>query len=233
MHPSISWQNSIGIVENHLSEFIDITGVKYQINRQVHEDLQALLSAAKQAGIEIAVVSAYRSFSRQLQIWNNKWIGKSQLLDRNAQPLEFSQLDDEQKFKAICHWSAIPGLSRHHWGTDFDIFNAQAINKGYQVRLIPEEFGSLGPCTHLANWLDNNLENFQFFRPYRIYQQGVAAEPWHISHIQCSHQFRQYFNKKQYLNFIDTIKLEGKAIIQQQLDHYLCQYFDNICLPQP
>ena len=30
----------------------------------------------------------------------------------------------------------------------------------------------------LAAWLDDNLEKYGFYRPYKDYKGGVAPEPW-------------------------------------------------------
>ena len=45
-------------------------------------------------------------------------------------------------------WSAIPGSSRHHWGTDLDVYDAAAVTPDYQVQLTPQEWKALCdlPC---------------------------------------------------------------------------------------
>ena len=34
---------------------------------------------------------------------------------------------------AILLWSALPGASRHHWGTDFDVFDRAAVPPDYRA----------------------------------------------------------------------------------------------------
>ena len=63
-------------------------------------------------------------------------------------------------------WSALPGASRHHWGTDFDVYDKAKIEStGKKLELIPEEYEDNGPCALLSQWLFNNAEKFGFYFP--------------------------------------------------------------------
>ena len=87
-------------------------------------------------------------------------------------------------------WSALPGASRHHWGTDVDVIDAAARPEGYDVRLVPGEYAPGGPFAKLGAWLDELAADpgFAFARPY-FGGDGkggrrpcpVAPEPWHLS----------------------------------------------------
>jgi len=79
----------------------------------------------------------------------------------------------------------LPGLSRHHWGTDFDVWDAAAVPEDYSLGLVTAEYLSGGPFHHLNTWLSEREARNQsedFFRPYATDRGGVAPEPWHISH---------------------------------------------------
>ena len=78
-------------------------------------------------------------------------------------------------------WSALPGASRHHWGTDVDVIDARATAPGYRVQLTPEEYAPGGPFAPLGEWLEANAARFGFFRPFRGVLSGVQPEPWHFS----------------------------------------------------
>ena len=86
------------------------------LHRDIVDDWSALQLASVEAGFDLAIVSAYRSFERQLLIWNEKVEGKRPLLDANGQILDAGGLDDKSLVFAILRWSALPGGSRHHWG---------------------------------------------------------------------------------------------------------------------
>ena len=59
------------------------------------------------------------------------------LLDANNQPLDALQLGETERLHAILHWSALPGTSRHHWGTDLDIYDPDCLPAGTGSRWNP------------------------------------------------------------------------------------------------
>jgi LAS superfamily LD-carboxypeptidase LdcB len=83
---------------------------------------------------------------------------------------------------AILCWSAIPGGSRHHWGSDLDVMDAAALPPGYQVQLLTSEYAPDGVFARLTAWLDANMGRFGFFRPYGSDRGGAGIEPWHLSY---------------------------------------------------
>jgi LAS superfamily LD-carboxypeptidase LdcB len=142
----------------------------------------AMRDAATAAGIDLVAVSSFRDFDRQVFLWNRKWRGERPLLDRGGRPIDPATLDDAEKLSAILCWSAIPGGSRHHWGTDVDVIDAAAMPPGYQVQLVPAEYAAGGVFGSLAAWLDANLARFGFHRPYASTGCGAGVEPWHLSY---------------------------------------------------
>ena len=67
-------------------------------------------TAAAKKGIEMKVVSAYRSYNRQ----ENLEYGIKHLRRKGLNP---------KCHKKIITYSTLPGTSRHHWGTDIDIID--------------------------------------------------------------------------------------------------------------
>lgn len=226
---------SIGVDDSYLVE--DSNLQKFQFNAEktfllhpsVLADLGRMLRQAEKDGVAIAIVSSYRSFAAQLKIWNGKWNGEKSVFSPQGELLKLDELSDRQKFKAISHWSALPGLSRHHWGSDLDIFDLAALNNGYQPQLLPEEFCSGGVCHKLENWLQNNLLEFGFFRPYDKYRGGVAAEPWHISHVSTSESIMQQFDVDYCKTYLQQSAIAAKDFIDSQFENYYENYFCNIC----
>lgn len=141
----------------------------------------AMQAAARDAGIELAIVSSFRDFERQLAIWNAKYLGARPLLDREGRALAHAGLDEPALIEAILTWSALPGASRHHWGTDVDVIDRAAVAHDYQPQLVAAEFAKNGPFARLDAWLAANMSNFGFFRPYTRPRKGVQPEPWHLS----------------------------------------------------
>lgn len=140
-----------------------------------------LRRAARADGFDLMPVSGFRDFDRQLAIWNGKFSGMRPLLDGAGQVIDASLLAPPQRVDAILRWSALPGASRHHWGTDVDLIDGNAIAPGYRVLLSAEEYADSGPFAPLAAWLAEHAGRFGFFRPFRGVLSGVEAEPWHFS----------------------------------------------------
>jgi LAS superfamily LD-carboxypeptidase LdcB len=142
---------------------------------------KALKAAAREAGLDVGIVSAFRSFDRQVTLWNAKFRGERPLLDRAGVPLTHASLDPDALIDAILIWSALPGASRHHWGTDLDVVDYAHATPGYRFQLTAAEFAPGGPCALLDQWLTENMARFGFFRPYATDLGGVQPEPWHLS----------------------------------------------------
>ena len=156
------------------------------IHTEVLPMYQKLKLFAKSSDIELRIISAYRSFDQQLKIWNQKLSGSRPVLDDFSRPLDISKMDAWQRIRSVLRWTALPGTSRHHWGTDFDIYDASAIPKSYSIKLIPSEYTG-GIFNRLDTWLDSKDAESddirtKFFRPYGEDNGGVAPEPWHLSY---------------------------------------------------
>ncbi|MDX1676863.1 M15 family metallopeptidase [Arsukibacterium sp.] len=152
------------------------------IHAQMHAAWQQLLQAAAADGITITIVSAYRSFKRQAAIWQAKCDGLRPVYNLQQQPVSVGSLEGLAKLEAILLYSALPGASRHHWGTELDVYDASAVTSDYRPQLLQSEYQQAGPFYKLHQWLESEAAKFGFFRPYQHYRGGVAAEPWHLSY---------------------------------------------------
>ncbi len=146
------------------------------LQRDTLESFLAMREAAAREGITIEIVSAFRDFSAQQHIWDRKFRGERPLYDVNGNIVDHARLNDEELIDAIVCWSAVPGGSRHHWGTEVDVIDRAALPEGYRVRLLPDEAAPGGVFHHLHQWLDKNSASFGFYRPYRAYRGGVYPE---------------------------------------------------------
>lgn len=147
--------------------------------------VQEAAQAAEQAGFRFEIASAFRSFERQLAIWNAKVSGERPVLNDSGEPLDITRLSERELVWAILRWSALPGTSRHHWGTELDVYDSSRFAPGYRLQLTVEETRDQGPCAEFHAWLGEYLrspDNPGFFRPYAEDRGGVAPEPWHLSY---------------------------------------------------
>ena len=181
--------------------------------------------AAAHAGFNLQAASSWRSFERQLAIWHGKWRGERPLLDADNQPLDALQLDDMERLHAILRWSALPGTSRHHWGTDLDIYDPDCLPVGTRLALEPWEYEAGGWFADLGEWLGDHMADFGFFLPYAKpldAAQGVAYEPWHISFALESAE--QRLDPDALALCLQQADIEGKECILAHLDEILARY---------
>jgi LAS superfamily LD-carboxypeptidase LdcB len=150
------------------------------------ETLSAFLEMQKSAvkdGVDLKIASATRNFDYQKNIWNNKWTGLT-LVD--GKDLSKSIPSGLNRFKKILEYSSAPGTSRHHWGTDIDLNDA---NPDY----FETEKGA-----EVYEWLERNANSFGFCQPYNQKgterQTGYNEEKWHWSYLPLSKNFTQKYN---------------------------------------
>lgn len=192
--------------------------------------LDLRLEAAR-AGFDLRILSGFRSFERQLSIWNRKARGELPVLDSDANPLDIEAFNGKELVFAILRWSALPGASRHHWGTDLDVFDEASRPEGYEVELVPEEVNSGKMFGPLHDWLDLRIsasEAFGFFRPYDLDRSGVAPERWHLSCGPVAASFQQKLTVQRLREAIRNKDMELKEVVLEHLDEIHTRFVMNI-----
>lgn len=200
--------------------FIDHASLERPVHRDIVAPLLALRAAAAAAGFDLAVASGYRNYHRQLQIWNAKAGGERPVYDSEGNALSVAELDELDLALAILRWSALPGASRHHWGTDIDIYDRAAVPADYQVQLDQAEAADSGPFGPLHRWLDERIASdsaFGFFRPYQNDRGGIAAERWHLSYAPLAVRYQCCVNASALWRAIDA---PGLALRTTIADHW-------------
>jgi LAS superfamily LD-carboxypeptidase LdcB len=190
-----------------------------------------LRHAALADGFDLLPQSSFRDFSRQLQIWNGKFSGERPMVDPSGRPIDALELSPAERIEAILLWSALPGASRHHWGTDIDLIDGRATPPGYKVELTPEEFAPGGPYAALAEWLEAHAARFGFFRPFRGVLSGVRPEPWHFSFAPVAENARRKLSPAVLRKAIDAAPLLGKEQVIARLDELHARYVATIDWP--
>jgi LAS superfamily LD-carboxypeptidase LdcB len=190
-----------------------------------------LRRAAAADGFDLAPVSTFRDFARQLAIWNRKWSGEVPLNDPAGNPIDPARLSAAERVDAILHWSALPGASRHHWGTDLDLIDRRALPAGYRVQLVPSEYTRPGPFAPLAEWLEANAARFGFFRPFRGILSGVQPEPWHFSFAPVAEPARRRLTAALLREALETSDLAGKEAVLPRIEEIHALYVASIDWP--
>jgi LAS superfamily LD-carboxypeptidase LdcB len=209
----------------------DVTDPDCALHNQVIAPFLNLRRAALADGFDLVPQSSFRDFSRQLMIWNQKFSGAKPMVDAAGLPLDTSKLDAAERVEAILLWSALPGASRHHWGTDVDLIDRHAVAPGFRVQLTPQEFGPGGPFAALAAWLADNAARFGFFRPFRGVLSGVQPEPWHFSFAPIAENARRRLTPGVLHRAIAAAALLGKDTVLARLDELHARYVAAIDWP--
>ncbi|WP_188008847.1 M15 family metallopeptidase [Grimontia hollisae] len=222
----MSWTLSslTGQTQDHLLSLTD--------GRLVHHNVKAdflkLQTAAEKAGFTLTIASSFRDFARQQMIWDNKFHGLRPILGSEGLPLDTASLSEEEKVRAILRWSALPGASRHHWGTDIDIYASNLLPEDVNIQLEPWEYLS-GHQRPFFEWLTANMEHFGFYLPYREDRGGVAFEPWHISHVATTQGTLDILTPDALRTVIASSDIAGRETVLNALDWIYSQYVSNVC----
>jgi len=180
-----------------------------------HKDAVAafvrMAEAAQANGYKLRIVSAFRSFSDQKQIWEDKWTGKT-LVERGKLPQTVP--NPEKRALKILEYSSMPGTSRHHWGTDFDL---NSLNNSYFKT-------TEGKRTY--DWLTQHAAEFGFCQTYTAKGEGrptgYEEEKWHWSYIPvASWYLKQYpvdVGYERLTGFLGSDAAKGIDVIKNYVD---------------
>ena len=172
-----------------------------KIHPEVYDPLIDMIKAAQKDNIKLSVVSAFRSYQRQKQIWENKWGNRPN--------------DDIHHAKNILKWSAFPGTSRHHWGTDVD-FNS--VETAYWKSKEGEK---------VHKWLQNNAPKYGFCQTYDDGRQyGYNSEPWHWSYMPVADRYLAQISNPAVLEVVLNQGVKGSKAVRQSGD--LINYVTSI-----
>jgi D-alanyl-D-alanine carboxypeptidase len=171
-------------------DFIEVDAAYTQkssiyLHKDTYQAFQRMAEAAAKDGLTLTILSATRNFDAQKRIWENKWTGQRKV---EGHPLPETHPDPRMRALKILEYSSMPGTSRHHWGTDFDI-NA-----------LENEYFLSGNGLKLDQWLTQHAASFGFCRPYSARStgrsEGYEEEKWHLSYVPLSARFTQAFTQE-------------------------------------
>lgn len=213
---------------------IDFDSFEVPVHREMTPALASLKARARAAGFDLGLASGFRSFDHQCAIWNAKAEGKRELLDDAGQAIAIDQLTTAECVNAILRWSALPGASRHHWGTEIDVYDRSALGDGDSLKLTVEETSEGGIFHPFYCWLEQELEceHAVFFRPYSKDLGGVAPEPWHLSYRPVSDLYFSALDIPLLRQQIEVSEIALKKYVLENLDEIFNRYVINISNPQ-
>ena len=205
---NIDYKTLLGI------EHSNLVGDSIKLEKNTFIAMEKMRKAALLDGIKIKVVSGFRDFERQKQIWNRKF--KKFTTENN--------LSDLDAIKEIIRFSTIPGTSRHHWGTEIDVIDEDFKNE--KNLLISKKYEEGGIFEKLKKWMDNNSQKFGFYLTYdnNINRKGFEYEPWHYSYLPESKRYLKSFLKIDIVEIISKVDIQGKELFNEK---FISDYINN------
>lgn len=205
---NIDYKTLLGI------EHSSLVGDSIKLEKNTFIAMEKMRKAALLDGIKIKVVSGFRDFERQKQIWNRKF---KKFTNEN-------NLSDLDAIKEIIRFSTIPGTSRHHWGTEIDIIDEDFKNE--KNLLISNKYEEGGIFEKLKKWMDNNSQKFGFYLTYdnNINRKGFEYEPWHYSYLPESKKYLESFLKIDIVEIISKVDIKGKELFNEK---FISDYINN------
>jgi hypothetical protein len=162
--------------------------------------------------VTLTVESGFRVFSEGTDVTKDKssqarkvfekffLVGK-ELTEWDTFPAQFKKkgkpdrgawlaLPSKDRLDVIIQFSALPGTSRHHWGTEID-FNSVKV-ADWQP---PNTAQPAGKFFALGQWLQANAPKVGFLQAYTPGRSGgYNEEPWHYSYAPLSFGLRQRYS---------------------------------------
>ncbi|MEM7185246.1 MAG: M15 family metallopeptidase [Bacteroidota bacterium] len=190
----------------------NIVGNTYtsKMERATKEAYTRMKQAAAEAGFTIEVVSAYRSFQRQKEIFEGKY---HRFTNQGLSPAD--------AIDKIIEYSTIPGTSRHHWGTDIDLIDGGA--KRPESVLQAKHFHGNGPFCKFKEWMNEHATSFGFYEVYTDHpeRKGFEYEPWHFSYAPVSIPMLEAYKNLDVKAILQAEQIAGSAYFT---DDFISRY---------
>jgi zinc D-Ala-D-Ala carboxypeptidase len=191
--------------------------------QEAYEAFQEMHHAAAADGVQLIILSAMRTNEYQKRIWENKWHGR-QLLHGGMAATSIA--DPVERAREILRFSAMPGTSRHHWGTDIDL---NALENSY--------FES-GEGKEIYDWLLAHAADFGFCQPYKAKgperPHGYEEEKWHWSYMPVAAGYLRAYETQ--VTYDDLTGFDGWETARQigVIEHYVtkvstdCRWLEKV-----
>lgn len=136
----------------------------YSVDSRVYPDLQRMMDACREQGMEPMICSAYRSSEKQ-----------SELFEKKVQSCLSDGVSRQEAEEQAAVWVNRPGTSEHQTGMALDI-----VDKSYQFLDEKQEE------TEVQKWLMAHCAEYGFILRYPADKEritGVSYEPWHYRYV--------------------------------------------------
>ena len=177
------------------------------MRKEASAAFQRMYDAATEDGLTLTALSATRPFGHQASIWNRKW--------NRPQAMGLAPFD---RALDILRYSSMPGSSRHHWGTDVDLYSLE-----------PSAFES-GVGKQTVEWLRLHAATYGYAEVYTpdSSRTGYLPEPWHWSYVPLSRPFlKAYLDSVRPSDFSSFLGSEQAGSVNI-ISHYVAGVDDGV-----
>ncbi|MBR5310524.1 MAG: M15 family metallopeptidase [Oscillospiraceae bacterium] len=155
------------IPEDYDVNLVNVQG-KYNLDEKAAESAKELVAAARKAGFDMVLCSAYRTVEKSAELYSRK---VNQFINAGY---------DEATAKIeAAKWVAPPGTSEHHTGLAMDLVSSDYWGYYSDLEHAYENFDSF-------KWLYEHCAEFGFILRYPKDKQditGITYEPWHYRYV--------------------------------------------------
>ena len=183
------------ISKDFVPEMVQYKNTSYYLNDEAAASLARMLAdMEEELGEAPMVVSTYRSYERQEEVYN-----------RDVNSAVESGVDIADAIKGTSRYIALPGASEHQTALAVDLSNDGSLEENF----IETEAGV---------WIRENCHNYGFVVRYPKEKEkytGIGYEPWHIRYLGqpfsdilyendwCLEEFIAYMKRNKYMLWID------------------------------
>ena len=156
------------VPEGYEAELVEYNNTGKMVDKRMVADLDRMLKAAGKDGISLSICSAYRSYERQTQLFNNKISSCLGSADNYL-----------KAYSKAATTVAPPGTSEHQTGLALDIVTGSYTS-------LDAGFGD----TKAGKWLAQNGADYGFILRYPKGKEditGIIYEPWHYRYVGCEY----------------------------------------------
>lgn len=145
------------------TETIDANG--YQVDARIMDNLEDMFAAAKEAGRNPVICSAFRSWDTQEYLYQNK-------IQRVMAETGLTEEEAKEEAGTVV---AVPGTSEHQIGLALDIVSSEYMNLDEKQMETEDQ-----------QWLMENSWRYGFILRYPLDKSditGIIFEPWHYRYV--------------------------------------------------
>lgn len=167
----------------------------YLVADEVYQPYVDLAAAAQKDGIDLTVVSAYRSIEAQQQVY-----------DQSIASDMSKGLSEEEAKKKTLEYVTVPGTSEHHTGYAIDVIDQPWYAAGNGLE---EPFGD----TEAGQWLATHAADYGFVIRYLKGKEEITKinyEPWHLRYVGIKNAEYMMKNNLVLEEYLDLLNKAGK-----------------------